>query len=81
MPAPIVPVEGVYEKNPGSGKWYVRYRLKGKLVRKAIGKRQAAIDYHRKVKVLIRSGAGFVPATAKDSPKSDTQLAKASLAV
>jgi len=78
MPAATTPVEGVYEKNPGSGVWYVRYRLNGKLVRKSIGKQRAAIDYHRKVKVLIRSGEGFVPATAKGSPKTDTQLAKAS---
>lgn len=78
MPSVAAPVEGVYEKNPGSGVWYVRYRLNGKLVRKSIGTQRAAIDYHRKVKVLIRSGEGFVPATAKGTPKTDTQLAKAS---
>ena len=30
-------IKSVYEKNEGSGIWYVRYRLDGKLVRKKIG--------------------------------------------
>jgi integrase len=76
MPAASQKVEGVYEKNPGTGVWYVRYRVNGKLVRKAIGKKQAAIDYHRKVKVLIVTGEGEVPKTAKGSPKTATQLAR-----
>jgi integrase len=76
MPVAKAPPEGVYEKNPGSGVWYVRYRLNGRLVRKAIGKQQAAVDYHRKVKVLIRTGEGHVPATAKGSAKTDKQLSK-----
>lgn len=76
MRSATVPVEGVYEKNKGSGVWYVRYRKNGKLVRKALGKYQAAVDYHRKVKVLIRSGEGHVPGTAKDTPKTDKELAR-----
>lgn len=80
MARELVPVEGVYEKVPDSGVWYVRYRLNGRLVRKAMGKRQAAIDYIRTVKVLIRTGEGHVPATAKETPKTDRQLAKAALA-
>ena len=43
-----------------------------------MGKRQAAIDHHRKVKVLIRLGEGFVPSNAKGSPETDTQLARLS---
>jgi hypothetical protein len=39
--------------------------------------RSRLTDYHRKVNVLIRSGEGFVLAAAKESPKSDTQPAKA----
>lgn len=79
MAKEIVPVEGVYEKVPNSGVWYVRYRVDGRLVRKAIGKRQAAIDYIQKVKVLLRTGEGHVPVTAKGSPKTDKQLANAAL--
>ncbi len=33
------------EKNPGSGVWYVRYRVNGKLVRKQLGKKHEAATY------------------------------------
>jgi integrase len=81
MPRAITQSEGVYENIPGSGIWYVRYRVKGKLVRKSIGKYQAAVNYHSKVKVLIRSGEGHVPTTAKDTPKTDRQIANQALTV
>jgi hypothetical protein len=37
VPRKAKSVTGLYEHNPGSGIWYVRYRLEGKLVRKRIG--------------------------------------------
>jgi site-specific recombinase XerD len=58
-------IEGVYEKNPGSGVWYIRYRKDGHLVRKMIGLRQDAIDYLNKLKHVRTSGEGVVPMTAK----------------
>lgn len=59
------PVTGVYEKNPGSGIWYIRYRVNGRLVRKRIGARQQAIDALDKVKYIKSSGSGVVPTSAK----------------
>lgn len=70
-------VEGVYEKNPGSDVWYVRYRIRGCLVRKRIGRKGAAIIYHRKVKALMEQGEGFVPLTATQHAKTDTEIHKA----
>lgn len=75
-------IEGVYEKTEGSGIWYVRYRLKtangvkGKLICKKIGTRSAAVEYQRKVKTLLATGEGFVPATAKDTAKTAKQLSE-----
>lgn len=49
------PVEGVYER--GSGIWYARYRMNGKLVRKSFGSdRNAAVAYVEKARTLKRSG-------------------------
>ena len=68
-------VEGVYERVPGSGMWHARYRQDGKLVRKSFGKnRAAAIAYVEKARTLKRSGEGFVPSTAKSSPKTKIEL-------
>lgn len=76
MPKAAKKVEGVYEKNPGSGVWYVQYRMPsaptapheirkpGKLVRKRIGTRQQAIEYADKVRLLRSTGEGIVPDTA-----------------
>ena len=56
MPRAPRPSSGVYEKNPGSRIWYIRYRINGKLVRKKIGTRQQAIDQLDKVRFLRASG-------------------------
>jgi hypothetical protein len=68
---------GVYEKSPGSGVWYVRYRVNDRLVRKRIGKKHEATTYYRKVKALMEQGEGFVPLTAMQHAKTDTEIAKA----
>lgn len=57
-------VEGVYEKNKGSGIWYARYRLNGKLVRKKIGTQAQAKSYLDKVNYVRASGDGVVPLSA-----------------
>ncbi len=69
-------VAGVYEKYEGSGVWYVRYKIKGKPVRKAVGTRQQAIDYLDKVKYLRSTGEGIVPSTAKKPVKSFEEIEK-----
>lgn len=69
------PVSGVYEKNPGSGIWYIRYRINGKLVRKKIGTRQQAIDHLDKVRFLRTSGEGVVATSAKQYTRTKQELA------
>lgn len=75
MPRVPRPVSGVYEKNPGSGIWYVRYRINGKLVRKKIGKRQQAIDHLDKVRFVRVSGEGVLATSAKQCTRTKQELA------
>jgi integrase len=75
MPRAYRPSSGVYEKNPGSGIWYIRYRLDGKLVRKCIGTKQQAIDHLNKVRFIRRSGEGIVAKSAKQLTRSKIELA------
>jgi integrase len=66
MPRKATPVEGVFEREEGSGIWYARFTVNGKLVRKSFGRnRPAAINYVEKARTLRRSGEGIVPDTAK----------------
>jgi len=58
-------VEGVYEKNPGSGIWYTRLRVNGKLVRKKIGTHQEAKKYIESARTIRDTGNGIVPTTAR----------------
>jgi hypothetical protein len=55
MPRKAVPVEGVYEREEGSGLWYARFRVNGKLVRKSFGRnRPGAVRYVEKARTLGR---------------------------
>ena len=66
MPRKAMPVEGVYEREPGSGFWYARFRVNGKLVRKSFGRDRAkAIRYVEKARTVRHTGEGVVPDTAK----------------
>ncbi|RSL15576.1 site-specific recombinase XerD [Edaphobacter aggregans] len=67
-------VAGVYEKNEGSGIWYVRYRLHGHLVRKRIGRREDAVAYLEKVRYIRSSGNGSVPETAKQTARTKDEV-------
>ena len=70
------PVEVVFERVAGSGVWYVRFHVQGKLVRKSFGTdRSAAVIYVEKARTLKRSGEGVVPATAKRGPQTFGELA------
>ncbi len=71
------PVEGVFERVAGSGVWYARFRVNGKLVRKSFGAdRISAVAYVEKARTLRRSGNGYVPATAKRPPRSFAEIAR-----
>ena len=62
---PKEPVRGIYEKNAGSGVWYVRYMVDGRLVRKRIGEHRAAKTYYDDIQHHIRTGDIPVPKSAK----------------
>jgi integrase len=50
-------VIGVWEKVPGSGIWWVRYRENGVLHREKVGRKSDAIALYQKRKTNIRAGA------------------------
>jgi integrase len=68
------PVSGVYEKTEDSGIWYVRYRLRGKLIRKKVGTRKQAVDYLDKIKYIRASGDGAVPTSAKQVARTAAEM-------
>src|SRR5277367_5048423 len=76
MPRAPRPVSRVYEKTHGSGIWYIRYRIYGKLVRKKIGARQQAIDQLDKVRFLRASGEGVVATSARQHTRTKQELAE-----
>ena len=49
-------VAGVWEKVCGSGDWWIRYRVDGKLKREKVGRRGDAIDLHHSRKADARAG-------------------------
>jgi integrase len=75
MPRAMKSIKGLYEHEPGSGVWYIRYKLNGKLVRKSIGRRQQALDELDKVNIIRRSGAGVVASSAKERTRTFVELA------
>lgn len=49
-------VAGVWEKVPGSGVWWIRYRENGILHREKVGRKSDAIALYQKRKTNIRAG-------------------------
>ena len=47
---------GVWEKIPGSGVWWIRYRVDGRLKREKVGRKGNAINLYQKRKSDIRAG-------------------------
>jgi len=75
MPRKPQDVAGIFEKNPGSGIWYVRYRpTGGASVRKRIGNRQQAIDYLNKVRLIKATGEGVIAKSAKERTRTKDEL-------
>ncbi len=64
MARPFKKEAGVYEKTPGSGIWYIRYRAGKVLVRKKVGSRQAAKDELATIRGDRASGKA-IPTSAK----------------
>ncbi len=63
-------VEGIYERKEGSGFWYARFRVDGKLTRKAFGRDRAkAVAYVEMSRTGRRSGDRVVVPTPKASRK------------
>jgi hypothetical protein len=52
-----VRVPGVWEKVPGSGVWWIRYRVDGKLKREKVDRRGDAIALYQQQKSMTRAGA------------------------
>jgi integrase len=70
-------IQGVYEKNPGTDIWYIRYRTPdgvGVQVRKRIGSRQAAITALDKVYSVAASGSGYVARSARQATLTAIEL-------
>jgi integrase len=68
-------VSGVFEKNPSSGIWYVRYRpTGGDSVRKRIGSRAEAIDYLNKVKLIKATGEGVLARSAGERTRRKDEM-------
>jgi integrase len=76
MAKPPAPVEGVYERVVGSGKWYARYYIDNKQVRKSFGRdREAAVTWVETARTVKRSGKGLLPLSAKIAIKTADDLA------
>jgi hypothetical protein len=68
-------VAGVFEKNLGSGIWYIRYRpVGGASVRKRIGSRPNAIEYLNKVKLIKATGEGVIAKSAKERTRTKDEI-------
>lgn len=75
MPRKPNDVAGVFEKNPGSGIWYVRYRpYGGASVRKKVGSRSNAIDYLNKVRLIKATGEGVIAKSAKERTRTADEV-------
>ena len=62
MPRKEIPkATGVFEKIPGSGVWWIRYRNQGQLHREKIGRRQDAIDLYKLRKAELLRGRKLPP--------------------
>ncbi|MFZ0661201.1 MAG: site-specific integrase [Acidobacteriaceae bacterium] len=57
----VAKATGVWEKEPGSGVWWIRYRVAGKLKREKVGRRSDAIDLYRQRKSEVRAGIKLPP--------------------
>ena len=79
MPHKEIPkATGVFEKIPGSGVWWVRYRDQGQLHREKVGRRQDAIDIYKLRKSEILRGRKL-PQNVRRAEVKFNDLAEAAL--
>ena len=74
MPRKQQEISGVFEKNPGTGVWYIRYRAAGKSVRKRIGARATAIECLNKVRLISTTGQGVVARSARERTLTQDEI-------
>jgi hypothetical protein len=67
-------ISGVFEKNPGTGIWYIRYRAGGKSVRKRVGTRAAAVECLNKVRLIGVTGNGVIARSAKERTLTQDEI-------
>ncbi len=53
-------VRGVFEKEPGTGIWWIRYHVDGKPRREKVGRRSDAIALYQRRKADTRAGVKLV---------------------
>jgi integrase len=68
-------VRGVYEREPGSGIWWIRYEVEGKPKREKVGRRSAAIALYQKRKADVRIGVKL-PENLRQKPVSIGELGR-----
>jgi integrase len=66
---------GVWEKDPGSGIWWIRYRAAGKLKREKVGRKSDAIALYQQRKSELRAGAKL-PANMRTKGCTFSDIAK-----
>jgi integrase len=47
---------GVYERVPGSGEWYIRFKVRGRIVRRKIGPYSLALEEYSKARAKVAEG-------------------------
>jgi site-specific recombinase XerD len=52
---------GVYEREPGSGIWWIRYQVDGKPKREKVGRKSDAVALYQQRKSEVRAGAKLPP--------------------
>jgi hypothetical protein len=66
-------VRGVYEREQGSGIWWIRYEVEGKPKREKVGRRSDAIALYQKRKADVRIGIKL-PDNLRQRPVSVGEL-------
>lgn len=79
MPRREIPrATGVFEKVPGSGVWWIRYRDEGQLHREKVGRRQDAMDLYKLRKAELLRGRKL-PRNLRKAEVKFKELAEAAL--
>jgi integrase len=66
-------VRGVYERDPGSGIWWIRFTETGKIRREKVGRRSDAIALYQKRKAEARAGIKL-PSNLRQRPITISEL-------